>query len=247
MTYANLFKQYSSLALRKIFIIIITVITICVFCGSSYAKNYYVEIYASSKGVDNESIALNKVWISPGKMRVEHKEILIILSNNKVLYANRTKKNYFKFQGSQLFLLDLFLAFLLPEKSFQTDSIKHHPEQTKKIHNWQCYRTDIFFKRDKSEKKQSVLNVWSAKKLKLDFSILEQITATVKHPFLSIKRITDTIEGFPIFLEGEVSFQDDWYYLKGEVLSVKETPFNANFYELPADYKEIEFKFFSTD
>ena len=226
----------------RIYIIALTLLFIISI--SSYAKNYYMEIISYTKNSKNESFAINKFFATPTKLKLEHNNIAFILSKDdkELIYVNNIKKNYLKFIGTSLFALDLILPFMVPEKNFQVNSIQSYYDTTKVINSFLCYKTTLTFKNN-SKEKPSYLTIWSTRKINTEYSILDIINSVIKYPFNQIKNLSEQISGFPVLIQGNVIFQDDYYLVKYELITIKEINIEDNIFELPANYKSVEFNF----
>lgn len=227
-------------------IFIITSIVFFIISPLSYAKNYYMEIISYTKNSEKESFAINKFWATPTKLKLEHNNTTFVLykDDKELIYANNNKKNYLKFKGASLFALELILPFMIPEKNIEIDSIQPYYDSTKIINNFLCYKTILTFKNN-SKEKPSYLHIWSTRKINIEYSILDIINSVINYPFKQIKNLSLQISGFPVLIQGNVIFKNEYYLVKYELITIKEVNLVDNFFELPSDYKLVEFNFHS--
>jgi len=203
-----------------------------------------MEILSYAKGNEGEYIAINKLWTSPYKLKLEHNNLIFILSKDskELIYAIKSKNSYIKFQGTTLFALELILPLMIPEKNLQVESIQPFYEDIKTINNYLCFKTIVNFK-NKIKEKPSSITVWATRKLNIEYSILNIINSVIEYPFSKIINIANQINGFPILIQGDIMFQNENYFVKYELLKFQQIEIKDKVFELPPDYKLIEYNF----
>ena len=227
------------------------VLLVCMVLSSIllYSKDYYMEIKTYTKTDQKESSSVSKVWLAPQKMKIEQNKEMVILRNdiNSLFYGNIATKKYLSFDKKKLFLLEIIMNLMLSGTHYKIDTIQFLQKDVQNINGWNCYKTRITVVTDDRYKTRSILTVWSAKKLTLDYSVMDHIVPLISTPFSTIKEFADKVEGFPVLVEGIVNVGNDPVHIKGELVKATVTSFPDKIFDIPSDYEEMNFNLFSSD
>lgn len=214
---------------------------ILLFAAVAMSKDYYMEIATSSKTGDKESSVTSKVWLSPKKIKVEHADIIIIVRNdlNTIYYAEMTDKKYMVFSNEKLSLLELAISVILNNTHYNIKDVKLLDKQ-EKIKDWKCTKAQVSLSNNETQDVNSIMTIWSTKKINLEYSVLDEIIPLVHQPFSLLKELRKKIEGFPVSVEGEINLSNKPIYIKGDLTKFEKKSLNNDVFEIPKDYSEIK-------
>lgn len=131
---------------------------------------------------------------------------------------------------------------MLSGTHYKIENVQLLHKNDRAIHGWICDKMRINIISKNGYETRSILTVWTASKLQLGFSIMDQIVPLIHNPFSTIKDIADKLDGFPVMTEGIINLSNEPVYIKGELLKAEESKLNDSVFEIPKDYEEMKFE-----